>query len=56
MNIYQVIVKVTASIAVNTMFKCNEFFFAKVSGIIFQLQGSQPYWHSVQNAFVLLDY
>ena len=40
MNIYYLIVKFMASVAVNSMFKCKEFNLAKVSGIIFQLQDS----------------
>ena len=40
MNIYYLIVKFTASVAVNSMFKCKEFNLAEVNGAIFQLQDS----------------
>ena len=37
-NIYQLVVKVTANMAVNSMLECNEFNLAEVNGIIFQLR------------------
>ena len=40
MNIYNLIVKFTASVAVNSMFKCKEFNLAEVNEVIFQLQDS----------------
>ena len=39
-NIKQVIVKVKASMTINSMFKCNKFNLAEVNEIIFQLQYS----------------
>ena len=39
-NIYYLIVKFAANVAVNSMFKCKEFNLAEVSGVIFQLQDS----------------
>ena len=40
MNICYVIAKFTASVAVNSMFKCKEFNLAEVNGVILQLQDS----------------
>ena len=40
MNIYYLIVKFTASVSVNAMFKCKEFNLAEVNWVIFQLQDS----------------